>query len=124
MQHTCYHCGESCNDAIQNNGKIFCCEGCKQVFLMLDENGLCNYYDLDKNPGIKAKGRFTDARFAYLDNEDVQKKLLRFREQGQAHVQFYLPTMHCASCIWLLKNRHRKGLKTLLFLTYDLNSRV
>jgi Cu+-exporting ATPase len=22
-------------------------------------------------------------------------------------VQFYLPTMHCASCIWLLENLHR-----------------
>lgn len=107
MQHTCYHCGESCNDSIQNNGKLFCCEGCRQVYLLLDENGLCNYYDLEKNPGIKAKGRFTDSRFAYLENEEVQKKLLRFREQGQAHVQFYLPTMHCASCIWLLENLHR-----------------
>lgn len=74
---------------------------------MLNENGLCNYYDLEKNPGIKAKGRFTDTRFAYLDNEEVQKKLLRFREQGQAHVQLYLPSMHCASCIWLLEHLHR-----------------
>lgn len=107
MQHTCYHCGESCNESIQNDEKFFCCEGCKQVYLMLNENGLCNYYDLEKNPGITAKGRFTDTRFAYLDNQDVQQKLLRFREQGQAHVQFYLPTMHCASCIWLLENLHR-----------------
>jgi Cu+-exporting ATPase len=77
------------------------------VFLLLNENDLCNYYDLEKNPGIKAKGRFTDTRFAYLDNEEVILKLLRFRDQNQSHVQFYLPTMHCASCIWLLENLHR-----------------
>ena len=74
---------------------------------MLNESGLCNYYELEKNPGITAKGRFTDHRFAYLDAEDVRARLLRFREQGQANVLFHLPTMHCASCIWLLENLHR-----------------
>ncbi|HSF44710.1 MAG TPA: heavy metal translocating P-type ATPase metal-binding domain-containing protein, partial [Chitinophagaceae bacterium] len=107
MQHSCYHCGETCDQSIRIEEKLFCCEGCKQVFLLLNENDLCNYYDLGKTPGIKARGRFTDTRFAYLDNEDVILKLLRFRDQNQSHVQFYLPTMHCASCIWLLENLHR-----------------
>jgi Cu+-exporting ATPase len=107
MQHSCYHCGETCDQSIKIDEKLFCCEGCKQVFLLLNENNLCNYYDLEKNPGIRAKGRFTDNRFAYLDNEEVILKLLRFRDQNQSHVQFYLPTMHCASCIWLLENLHR-----------------
>jgi Cu+-exporting ATPase len=107
MQHSCYHCGETCDQSISIEEKSFCCEGCKQVFLLLNENGLCNYYELDKKPGIKAKGRFADNRFGYLDNEDVILKLLRFRDKTQAHVQFYLPTMHCASCIWLLENLAR-----------------
>ncbi|HLO81559.1 MAG TPA: heavy metal translocating P-type ATPase metal-binding domain-containing protein [Chitinophagaceae bacterium] len=107
MQHSCYHCGENCDNSIKIEEKLFCCEGCKQVFLLLNENDLCNYYDLEKNPGIKAKGRFADNRFAYLDNEEVILKLLRFRDQTQSHVQFHLPTMHCASCIWLLENLHR-----------------
>lgn len=103
----CYHCGESCDASIRVEEKAFCCEGCKQVFLLLNETDMCNYYALDKTPGITAKGRFTDNRYAYLDNEEVQAKLLRFRDGKQAHVQFYLPTMHCASCIWLLENLHR-----------------
>ena len=107
MQHSCYHCGETCDRSIKIDEKFFCCEGCKQVFLLLNENDLCNYYDLEKNPGIKAKGRFADNRFAYLDNEEVIMKLLRFRDKNQSHVQFYLPSMHCASCIWLLENLHR-----------------
>jgi P-type Cu+ transporter len=107
MQHSCYHCGETCDHSIKIEEKFFCCEGCKQVFLLLNENDLCNYYDLEKNPGIKAKGRFADNRFAYLDNEEVIMKLLRFRDNNQSHVQFYLPSMHCASCIWLLENLHR-----------------
>ena len=107
QQQPCYHCGETCDASIKIEEKAFCCEGCKQVYLLLSETDMCNYYDLDKTPGISAKGRFTDNRYAYLDNEEVQSKLLRFRDGKQAHVQFYLPTMHCASCIWLLENLHR-----------------
>ena len=103
----CYHCGDTCSQLVLADDKPFCCEGCKQVYLLLNETGLCNYYDLDKTPGIKAKGKFTDTRFAYLDNEELNRKLLRFRDDRQSHVQFYLPTMHCASCIWLLENLHR-----------------
>jgi len=107
MQHSCYHCGEKCDASIAIEEKAFCCEGCKQVYLLLNEKDLCNYYNLSRTPGLTAKGRFTGERFAYLDNEDVIIRLLRFRNGSQAHVQFYLPTMHCASCIWLLENLHR-----------------
>ncbi len=106
-QTVCYHCGDTCNQLVLADDKPFCCEGCKQVYLLLNETGLCNYYDLDKTPGIKATGKFTGNRFAYLDNEELTAKLLRFRDNSQSHVQFYLPTMHCASCIWLLENLHR-----------------
>ena len=85
----------------------FCCTGCKQVFLLLNENNLCNYYDLDKTPGIKAKGKFISERFAYLDDDTVIQKLIRFRNEGQVNVSFSIPQMHCASCIYLLENLHR-----------------
>ena len=102
----CYHCGEPCDASIISNEKYFCCEGCKFVFQLLQENGLCNYYELSEKPGIKVKGKFSSHRFAYLENEEVKKKLLRFQDGSQSHVNFYLPQMHCASCIWLLENLH------------------
>lgn len=86
--------------------KYFCCDGCKFVYQLLQENGLCNYYDLSATPGIKVKGKFSSERFAYLDNEEVKGKLLRFDNGRQSQVSFYLPQMHCASCIWLLENLH------------------
>src|SRR4249919_3802083 len=103
----CYHCGDACSHVVLADDKPFCCEGCRQVYLLLNETGLCNYYQLETNPGIKAKGKFTGRKFDYLDNGEVTKKLLRFRDEHQSHVQFYLPSMHCASCIWLLENLHR-----------------
>jgi Cu+-exporting ATPase len=81
--------------------------GCKQVYLLLDENNLCSYYQFDKNPGIKVKGKFVSERFAYLEDESVIDKLVQFRSETQINVSFSLPQMHCASCIYLLENLHR-----------------
>ncbi|MFN8265707.1 MAG: heavy metal translocating P-type ATPase metal-binding domain-containing protein [Chitinophagaceae bacterium] len=103
----CYHCGEPCNTDIRDGEKIFCCEGCKFVFQLLDENGLCNYYDLSKQPGIKVKGKYRGDQFAYLDHEEAQRQLIRFTDGKQSRVQFHLPQMHCASCVWLLENLNR-----------------
>lgn len=102
----CYHCGEPCDTSISTDNKYFCCDGCKFVYQLLQENGLCNYYELSKRPGIKVKGKFSSQKFAYLDNEEVKQKLLGFQDNNQSHVNFYLPQMHCASCIWLLENLH------------------
>ena len=102
----CYHCGEPCDSSISADEKFFCCDGCKFVYQLLRENGLCNYYELSEKPGIKVKGKFNSVKYAYLDNEEVKKKLLRFNDDTQSHANFYLPTIHCASCIWLLENLH------------------
>ena len=67
----CHHCGESCRGNITEGGKTFCCEGCRQVYLLLDANGMCPYYDIEAGPGIRARGRFTDGRYGYLDDPDV-----------------------------------------------------
>lgn len=103
----CYHCGGQCNEITFADGKNFCCEGCKQVYLLLNENNLCNYYSLDKNPGIKAKGKFVSEKFAYLDDETIKRKLVQFNSDKQTNIVLQLPQMHCSSCIFLLENLHR-----------------
>jgi Cu+-exporting ATPase len=89
------------------NGHPFCCTGCSQVYLLLNETNLCGYYDMDKNPGIKAKGKFVSSRFAYLEDETIIDKLAQFRSAEQVNVTFSLPQMHCSSCIYLLENLSR-----------------
>lgn len=103
----CFHCGDACTDPVIFDKKVFCCTGCKQVYLLLDENNLCSYYDFDKNPGIKVKGKFRSDRFAYLDDPSVIQKLVQFDSGDLVHVTFSLPQMHCSSCIYLLENLHR-----------------
>ncbi len=104
MQEKCYHCGTNCDTSISIENKYFCCDGCKMVFQLLDENGMCQYYDLTNMPGLSAKGDFISDKFNYLDNQAIQDQLIQFKQGDQAHVVFYLPQMHCVSCVWLLEN--------------------
>jgi Cu+-exporting ATPase len=100
----CYHCGDNCtDDSILSDDKVFCCTGCKVVFEFLNDNNLCSYYDLNKNPGIKNSG-VTGRRFNFLDEQSIQNKLITFKKDNEVHVTFYIPSMHCSSCIWLLEN--------------------
>jgi Cu+-exporting ATPase len=107
MQQHCYHCGNDCNESIQLQEKFFCCEGCKMVFQLLDENGMCKYYDLTEMPGLSAKGIFASEKYNYLDSIAIQDQLIQFKLADQAHVVFYLPQIHCVSCVWLLENLHK-----------------
>ena len=107
LQETCFHCGLKCDTSIQVDEKFFCCDGCKMVYKLLDENGLCQYYDLSELPGVKAKGHFVSTKFDYLDNAAIQEQLIQFKLGDQAHVTFYLPQIHCVSCVWLLENLNK-----------------
>jgi len=105
---SCYHCGEDCKDtSIQLQDKTFCCDGCKLVFEILNENELCAFYDINKNPGISQKIKVRPDKFAFLDDTSIQQKLIQFSDETQTHVTFYLPQMHCSSCLWLLENIYK-----------------
>jgi Cu+-exporting ATPase len=103
----CYHCGDDCiQSTLHYDEKTFCCDGCKTVYQILNENDLCNFYNIDENPGFKIKTSNKDS-FAYLDNEDVINKLVNFRVQGKLKVTLFIPKIHCNSCLWLLEKLHK-----------------
>ncbi len=101
----CYHCGEDCTTGnIKMQENYFCCEGCKMVYSILNKNGLCDYYKMNVTPGksLQKPGR-TD-KFLFLDEETIQQQLLSFKDAQQVHITFYLPQIHCSSCLYLLEN--------------------
>lgn len=105
---TCYHCGDDCErDHVVFDGKDFCCNGCKTVYEILNQNDLCTYYDLDKNPGISLKSKKFDDKYAFLDNDEIARLILDFNDIDIAKVTFYIPSIHCSSCIWLLENLYK-----------------
>ena len=102
----CFHCGLDCpNDQYTINEKTFCCNGCKTVFEILNQNELGCYYDFEQNPGTipsEIKGKFN-----YLDNTEIAEKLLEFNDGETSVISFYAPSMHCSSCIWVLENLNK-----------------
>lgn len=103
----CYHCGDECkDDSIRNDDKYFCCNGCKTVYEILDQNKLCNYYNLDQSPGNSPNLNFGN-RFDYLDDPSTIQKLLDFQDENIRKLTFHIPQMHCSSCIWLLENLYK-----------------
>lgn len=103
---TCFHCGEICEEIYWRDDKPFCCKGCETVYEILDSNSLCEYYSIDQKPGIKT-GVLHNEAYTYLNEPTVSHKLFTFESPSFASVEFFIPTIHCVSCIWLLENLTR-----------------
>jgi len=103
----CYHCGEDCDvEGLKVDDKHFCCHGCKTVFEILGENGLLDYYQLEQRPGTKQKSEIAN-KYDFLGNEAIEKTLLDFASDKLKRIHFYIPTIHCSSCIYLLENLYQ-----------------
>ena len=100
----CFHCGEALElQPIKEDGKSFCCEGCRTVFRLLDDNDLGVYYDLEDHPGVKTQPVNED-RWEFLDHPDLAARLIDYSDESLTRVTLFLPAIHCSSCIWLLEN--------------------
>ena len=100
----CYHCGNDCPDEnIHIEEKNFCCEGCKTVYEILDANNLCNYYQGDIHAGTIPQ----KAHFDFLDNPQIITQLIDFKNDAFERITFYVPSIHCSSCLYLLENLYK-----------------
>lgn len=104
----CYHCGTPCiTNNISLEDKVFCCEGCKLVYEIINNNGLCDYYTLQSHPGLSQIKATRQDKYAYLDNADIAKQLYSFTDGTRTIVTLYIPGVHCTSCMWLMEHMHR-----------------
>lgn len=87
--------------------KPFCCNGCRTVYEILSQGEACEYYTISQFPGIREVTAQIGNKYAYLDLEEIRKQLLDFSDGGISKVKFFIPGIHCSSCIWLLENLHR-----------------
>jgi Cu+-exporting ATPase len=123
---TCYHCGEpNPNQVLQFDDKTFCCQGCMSVYKLLNQVGLCTYYELNDAAGINKRQAQRKEKFAYLDDEQIQQQLIAFKNNQETHIHFYIPYIHCSSCVYLLERLHliNEGVKRvdILFLKKEVN---
>lgn len=126
----CYHCDSLCDeDLITLDEKSFCCVGCKTVYEILQENGLCTYYDLNENAGVSLKAVNFAGKYEFLSDPHIEKQILDFKSENLARVTFFIPSVHCSSCVWLLENFNKvkagvlnsrlNFIKKQLFVSYD-----
>jgi Cu+-exporting ATPase len=103
---TCYHCGDDCETiAYIVDDKSFCCHGCKSVYEVLSAGDLCNYYSYNEHPG--ATRLRTDKRFDYLSEPTIVNELIDYKDKYITIVTFYIPHIHCSSCLWLLEKLNK-----------------
>ncbi|MFB0907494.1 MAG: heavy metal translocating P-type ATPase metal-binding domain-containing protein, partial [Spirosomataceae bacterium] len=99
------HCGDVCNEMPFNfEEHCFWCNGCQTVYQILQNNGLCTYYDLNENAGISLKATHFEHKYNYLSEPKIQKQLLQFESEKLNKITFFIPAVHCSSCVWLLEN--------------------
>lgn len=105
---TCDHCGDLCTvHPVKWDEKTFCCEGCRTVYQLLDRSGLCDYYRLNEKPGLSHANPSRREKFAFLDDVKLAAPFILFEDGQETHARWYLPQMHCSSCLYLLENLHR-----------------
>lgn len=102
----CTHCGDACIEVVHEHEHDFCCQGCANVYGMLTQNGLGNYYELNLNPGKKEDLAYEEP-LDFLNNPKVVSSLVDYQEGGQIKVNLLLPHIHCSSCVFLLENLHQ-----------------
>src|SRR5690554_777161 len=102
----CFHCGDSVkSDFYQADDRDFCCLGCQSVYLILSKNNLDSYYKYNQYPGKTQKEK--SIHLEYLDEEKIAEKLIDFKDSELTKITFFVPTIHCSSCIWLLENLYK-----------------
>jgi Cu+-exporting ATPase len=101
----CTHCGDECNKktTVFLNTTPFCCEGCRTVYEIFNENGLSDYYSLNDSPGNSIRN-VNSEKYAYLEEASIIEKISDFEDEEFLRIRLSVPAMHCSSCIWLLEN--------------------
>ncbi|MEQ8679405.1 MAG: heavy metal translocating P-type ATPase metal-binding domain-containing protein [Cyclobacteriaceae bacterium] len=105
----CDHCGDLCStEIITYEDKHFCCHGCKAVYELLESSNLTSYYQNEGLQATKIADRSAlEKKFAYLDHAAILEKLVRYQDEHISTISFFLPSIHCSSCIYLLENLPR-----------------
>lgn len=107
LSKSCFHCGETLVlETICIDDKVFCCEGCKTVYEILQSKDMCSYYETEAMPGISPQGAYK-GKYAFLQDDLVVEKLLDFKDGNRSVATFFVPKIHCSACIWLLEQLYK-----------------
>ncbi len=130
----CDNCGGECkNESPQADGRSFCCNACKSAYEIMNGNDMCNCNSKEEHMKTPVKEKEINSKFDYLDDKDILTGIIDFTNKNITSVTFFIPSIHCASCIQFLEKLYKINSNILsskvnfleknLSLTYD-NSAV
>lgn len=100
----CFHCGENISGhVVEYDNHHFCCHGCQSVYMLLEQNQMCSYYD---NPIRKLSKAPTIEKYSFLENPEIAAQYIQFSSPEKNLIQFRSPYIQCASCVYLLEKLH------------------
>lgn len=90
----CSHCGQDYDkQSMIFQGKIaFCCNGCKNVFNLINDNNLSNFYENATN--LKK----VNENFQLDENSFFIKK-----DENSNTILILIDDLHCSACVWLIE---------------------
>lgn len=96
----CKHCNDPITGkAIEEDGFLFCCNGCSSVYKILhDESFQSIVCDLDIESQKSSIHYFDE-----LENPELEAEFIKFRDKNQTLIEFHIPGIHCSSCVWLFE---------------------
>jgi P-type Cu+ transporter len=106
----CHHCGDPCaDDGVTTDAGTFCCTGCASVFALLQAHALTQFYACAPGAGVSQRAGASRPRdrFTALDDPDVAQRFIESNDGTFVHATFSVPSLHCASCLWLLEQLWR-----------------
>lgn len=99
----CAHCGsETGTSLVMDEGVCFCCEGCKTVYHILHQNGLCDFYDIDSDAAQSLQNKET-LNWTIEELNVMATEFVVMDSGDQRTIILHVPSIHCSSCIWLLE---------------------
>ena len=100
----CFHCGENISGpVVEYDNHPFCCHGCQSVYMLLEQNQMCSYYD---NPIRKLSKAPTIEKYSFLENPEIAAQYIQFSSPEKNLIRFRSPFIQCASCVYLLEKLH------------------
>lgn len=98
MTNRCKHCATPYTDSQGVDG--FCCPGCQQVYLLIQQEGLGDYYRLQDRVAEPLKDRAqTDLDAAAFHRTQTELE----GEAESARAVFAIEGMSCMGCAWLIE---------------------
>lgn len=98
----CNHCQLSFNEnelITDEFGNKFCCNGCKEVFYLLNSEGYAEFYEkLGKN---KLDPVSSLKKFTKENTENFYKNYVKKTDEGFNEIYIIIEGIHCAACVWL-----------------------